>query len=121
MGMVYRARHLALGEDVAIKILRRDASTDPETVARFTRGAQSAFRLKSEHVARIRDVETFDDGLPYMVMEFLQGADLGQMVDTHGAMTVPVAADLVIQACDAIVEAHSLGIVHRDVKPSNLF
>ncbi len=119
--MVYRAQHLALGEDVAIKVLRRDASLDEETVMRFVREAQSAVRLKSEHVARIQDVGTFEDGLPFMVMEFLQGADLGQMVDTHGAMTIPVAVDLLLQACDAIVEAHSLGIVHRDIKPSNLF
>jgi len=121
MGMVYRARHLALGEDVAIKILRADVSLDEETVMRFMREAQSAVKLKSEHVARIQDVGTGEDGLPFMVMEFLQGADLGQMVDAHGAMSVPVAVDLVLQACDAIVEAHSLGIVHRDVKPSNLF
>jgi serine/threonine-protein kinase len=121
MGMVYRAQHLALGEDVAIKVLRRDVSLDEETVMRFLREAQSAVKLKSEHVARIQDVGACDDGLPFMVMEFLQGADLGQMVDAHGAMSIPVAVDLVLQACDAIVEAHSLGIVHRDVKPSNLF
>ena len=121
MGMVYRAYHLALQEDVAIKVLRREVSRDEEVFQRFTREAQSAAKLKSEHVARIKDVGTFDDGLPYIVMEFLEGADLGQMVDTHGAMTIPVAVDLVLQACDAIVEAHSLGIVHRDIKPTNLF
>ena len=121
MGIVYRASHLALQEEVAIKVLRRDVSLDEETVMRFTREAQAAVKLKSEHVARIKDVGSFEDGLPYIVMEFLHGADLGAMVDTHGAMATPVAVDLVLQACDAIVEAHSLGIVHRDVKPSNLF
>ena len=121
MGMVYRAQHLALGEDVAIKVLRRDVSLDEDTVMRFRREAQSAVKLKSEHVARIQDVGVCEDGLPFMVMEFLQGADLGQMVDTHGAMSIPVAVDLLLQGCDAIVEAHSLGIVHRDLKPSNLF
>lgn len=121
MGMVYRAHHLSLDETVAIKVLRRDVSLDEETVHRFVREAQSAVKLKSEHVARIRDVGTFDDDLPYMVMEFLEGADLGQLVDTNGAMNVPIAVDLVLQACDAIAEAHSLGIVHRDIKPSNLF
>ena len=121
MGLVYRAHHLTLDETIAIKVLRRDVSLDEETVARFVREAQSAVRLKSEHVARIRDVGTFDDGLPYMVMEFLEGADLGQLVETNGALNVPVAIDLVLQSCDAIVEAHSLGIVHRDIKPSNLF
>ncbi|MDB4964180.1 MAG: Serine/threonine-protein kinase pkn3 [Myxococcales bacterium] len=121
MGMVYRAHHLTLDETIAIKVLRRDVSLDEETVHRFVREAQSAVKLKSEHVARIRDVGTFDDGLPYMVMEFLEGADLGQLVDANGAMNVPVAVDLVLQACDAIAEAHSLGIVHRDIKPTNLF
>lgn len=121
MGMVYRARHLLLGEDVAIKILRSDVSLDDETRARFVREAQAAVKIKSEHVARILDVGTSEDGVPFMVMEFLQGADLGQMVDTHGAMSAPVAIDLLLQACDAIVEAHSIGTVHRDVKPSNLF
>ncbi len=121
MGTVYRAYHLALEEDVAIKVLQRAAAVDEETVQRFVREAQSVVKLKSEHVARVLDVGTFEDDLPFMVMEFLQGADLGQMVDTHGAMTTPVAVDLVLQACDAIVEAHSLGIVHRDLKPSNLF
>ena len=121
MGIVYRANHLALQEEVALKVLRRDVSLDEETVMRFTREAQAAVKLKSEHVARIKDVGAFEDGLPYIVMEFLHGADLGAMVDTHGAMATPVAVDLVLQACDAIVEAHSLGIVHRDVKPTNLF
>jgi len=121
MGMVYRAHHLSLDETVAIKVLRRDVSVDEETIHRFVREAQSAVKLKSEHVARIRDVGTFDDGLPFMVMEFLEGADLGQLVDTNGALNVPVAVDMVLQACDAIAEAHSLGIVHRDIKPSNLF
>jgi serine/threonine-protein kinase len=121
MGMVYRAHHLALDETIAIKVLRRDVSLDEETVHRFVREAQSAVKLKSEHVARIRDVGTFEDGLPYMVMEYLEGADLGQLIDSNGAMNPQVAVDLVLQACDAIAEAHSLGIVHRDIKPTNLF
>ncbi|MBL9016923.1 MAG: protein kinase [Myxococcales bacterium] len=121
MGIVYRASHLALQEEVALKVLRRDVSLDDETVLRFTREAQAAVKLKSEHVTRIKDVGALDDGLPYIVMELLHGADLGAMVDMHGAMAAPVAVDLVLQACDAIAEAHSLGIVHRDVKPTNLF
>ena len=72
MGMVYRAQHLALGEDVAIKVLRRDVSLDEETVMRFMREAQSAVKLKSEHVARIQDVGACEDGLPFMVMECIK-------------------------------------------------
>lgn len=121
MGLVYRAHHLALDEQVAIKILRADVQLDEEAVQRFQREAQAAVRLKSEHVARISDVGTFDDGSPYMVMEFLAGADLGTIVDTNGPMHVGDAVDLILQACDALAEAHSLNIIHRDVKPSNLF
>lgn len=121
MGLVYRAHHLTLDEPVAIKVLRRDVSLDDETVTRFVREAQAAVRLKSEHVARVSDVGTSEDGLPFMVMEYLEGADLGELVDTNGAMAAPIAADLVLQACDALAEAHSLGIVHRDIKPTNLF
>ena len=121
MALVYRAHHLQLDEPVAIKVLRDDAALDPDTVQRFVREAQAAVRLKSEHVARIQDVGTLASGLPYMVMELLEGADLGQLVEAHGAMVVPAAVDLMLQACDAIAEAHSLGIIHRDIKPTNLY
>jgi len=121
MGTVYRAQHLALHEPVAIKILRRDAAQDEEIVTRFLREAQWAVKLRSEHVARIHDVGQTDDGLPYMVMELLEGADLGQLVEEHGAMYAPIAVDLLLQGCDAICEAHSLGIIHRDIKPTNLY
>jgi serine/threonine protein kinase len=121
MGTVYRAQHLALHEPVAIKILRRDAAQDEEIVTRFLREAQWVVKLRSEHVARVHDVGRTADGLPFMVMELLEGADLGQLVEQHGAMYAPVAVDLVLQSCDAIMEAHALGIVHRDIKPTNLY
>ena len=120
MGLVYRARHLHLHEPVAIKVMRSDVQLDEEAVERFKREAQAAVKLKSEHVARIHDVGAFPNGSPYMVMEFLSGADLGTLVDTNGPTDVPTAVDLILQACDALAEAHSVGIVHRDVKPSNL-
>ncbi|HEY4182034.1 MAG TPA: protein kinase [Kofleriaceae bacterium] len=120
MGMVYRALHLALNEDVAIKMLRRDSVNNEEAVARFMREAQSAAKLKSEHVARVTDVNA-ESGSPFMVMEYLQGADLGALVEQNGPMWPGIAVDLLMQACDAISEAHSLGIVHRDIKPNNLF
>jgi len=121
MGTVYRAQHLALNEPVAIKILRRDAAADEEMVTRFVREAKWVVKLRSEHVARIHDIGETDDGLPFMVMELLEGADLGQLVEQNGAMYAPIAVDLLMQGCDAIVEAHSLGIVHRDIKPTNLY
>jgi serine/threonine-protein kinase len=121
MGLVIKAHHLALDEKVAIKILRDDIEIDHENVERFLREAQSAVKLKSEHVARIRDVGVFDDGKPFMVMELLEGVDLGHMIDEFDRVPVAQAVDLVLQACDALAEAHSLGIIHRDVKPTNLF
>jgi serine/threonine-protein kinase len=121
MGLVVKARHLGLDEEVAIKLLRDDVTIDDETIQRFLREAQAAVRLKSEHVCRITDVGRLENGKPYMIMEYLQGHDIGQMVDQQGGLHPHLAVDLLIQACDAIAEAHSLGIIHRDIKPSNLF
>jgi serine/threonine-protein kinase len=121
MGVVIAARHLQLDERVAIKLLRDDVSLDAEHVERFLREAQAAVRLKSEHVARIQDVGTLPDGKPFMVMELLEGLDLGRILQDQGQLPRPAAVDLVLQACDAIAEAHSIGIVHRDLKPTNLF
>jgi tRNA A-37 threonylcarbamoyl transferase component Bud32 len=121
MGIVVKAIHLGLDERVAIKMLREDIAIADETVARFVREAQAAVKLKSEHVARITDVGTFDDGKPYMVMEYLEGQDIGQLLTDRGRLQPSLAIDLVIQACEGLAEAHSLGIVHRDIKPTNLF
>jgi serine/threonine-protein kinase len=121
MGVVIAARHLQLDERVAIKLLRDDANVDTEHIERFVREAQAAVRLKSEHVARISDVGTLADGKPFMVMELLEGLDLGRILQDHGQLPRPHAVDLALQVCDALAEAHSLGIVHRDIKPTNLF
>ncbi|TMQ09647.1 MAG: serine/threonine protein kinase [Deltaproteobacteria bacterium] len=107
MGLVVKAWHLGLDEEVAIKLLRDDAAVADETIARFIREAQAAAKLKSEHIARTIDVGTFGDGKPYLVMEFLEGQDIGQLLAERG--------------CEALAEAHSLGIVHRDIKPANFF
>lgn len=121
MGLVLKAWHMGLDEEVAIKMLRDDIAIADETIARFVREAQAAVRLKGEHIARISDVGTFASGKPYLVMEFLEGQDLGQLLTERGRLQPSLAIDLVIQACEALAEAHSLGIVHRDIKPTNLF
>jgi serine/threonine protein kinase len=121
MGVVAECTHLALGERVAIKMLRKDVLLDAEAVERFQREAQAAAKLKSEYVARVSDVGTFEGNIPYMVMEFLEGHDLGQLLEQRGVLPVPWAAELIMQTAEALAEAHSLGIVHRDVKPTNLF
>lgn len=121
MGLVLAARHLQLDDRVAIKLLRDDVDLAPEHVERFLREAQAAARLKSEHIARVVDVGTMPDGKPYMVMELLEGLDLGRVLEDAGALARPLAVDLILQVCDALAEAHANGIVHRDIKPTNLF
>jgi len=121
MGVVVAATHLQLDERVALKFLLPDALSNPEAVERFAREARAAVKIKSEHVARVSDVGTLESGSPYMVMEYLEGQDLAAFVHAGGAMAVPAAVEFVLQACEAIGEAHALGIVHRDLKPANLF
>ena len=124
MGSVVRAMHTELEEPVAIKILLPELVESQDVVRRFLREAKSAAKLKNEHVARIIDVGYLDgqfEGRPYIVMELLEGADLRAIVKHHGPQDPSIAADLLLQACEAIAEAHSLGIIHRDIKPSNFF
>ncbi|MGK3992649.1 serine/threonine protein kinase [Sorangium sp. So ce1024] len=119
MGMVVAAMHLQLQQRVAMKFLLPGATQ--ETIHRFLREARAAVRLKSEHVARVTDVDTLEDGTPYMVMEYLEGIDLSQRVRRQGPLPIDEAVTYVLQACEAIAEAHAAGIVHRDLKPANLF
>ncbi len=121
MGVVVAAHHLQLDERVALKFLLPAALSNPEAVSRFEREARAAVKIKSEHVARVIDVGKLDNGAPYMVMEYLEGADLSGMIEKMGRLQPPQAVDFVLQAGEAIAEAHSLGIVHRDLKPANLF
>jgi len=121
MGVVVAATHLHLEQRVAIKFLLPDALKIPEAVKRFEREARAAVRIKSEHVARVTDVGTLETGSPYMVMEYLDGQDLSQLLHERGPLPIEEAVDYVMQAIEAIAEAHSLNIIHRDLKPANLF
>ena len=121
MGMVVSATHLHLEERVAIKFLLPEAMQNPEAVARFGREARAAVKIRGEHVARVIDVGSFENGAPYMVMEHLDGRDLSVLLTERGSMSPADAVDAVLQACEALAEAHALGIVHRDLKPANLF
>jgi serine/threonine protein kinase len=119
MGYVVAARHEVLGELYAIKILA-DAS-DETLRLRFLREAQAVGRITSAHVAKVYDVGELPDGTAFMVMEFLEGEDLDAKIQREGPMGLAQAVDYLIHACEALAEAHGLGIVHRDVKPGNLF
>jgi serine/threonine-protein kinase len=121
MGVVIAALHMHLGQRVAIKFMRAEAARDANAVGRFVREARAAAALANEHVTRVLDVGTLENGAPYMVMEYLAGVDLGEVVAREGPLSVPLAVDTVLQACEALAEAHARGIVHRDLKPANLF
>ncbi len=121
MGIVVAARHEQLDQLVAIKFVREEALGNPDAATRFLREARAAASLKSEHVAKVLDVGVLDSGVPYMVMEFLEGSDLGKIMGERGPLPVAFALRLLRQACMALAEAHSVGIVHRDLKPQNLF
>jgi serine/threonine-protein kinase len=118
MGIVVAATHVELDQRVAIKFLRE---VSPEALARFQREARMLVRLKSPHVARVIDVGSMDDDTPYIVMEHLDGSDLASVAGQRKKLPVEETVDYVLQACEAVAEAHALGMVHRDLKPANLF
>jgi serine/threonine-protein kinase len=121
MGVVVGAHHLELDERVALKFLLPEALANDEAVARFAREARAAVKIKNEHVARVSDVGRLPNGAPYMVMEYLEGVDLATLIKQRGQLSVAEVVDYVLQACEALAEAHCIGIIHRDLKPSNLF
>ena len=121
MGFVYAARHLNLNELVAVKVLHPRVAVDEESVERFLREARACVKIKNEHVVKVLDVFTGDMITPpYILMEFLLGAELGKVLSENGPMPIQMAVDYLLQACEAIAEAHAYGIIHRDIKPANL-
>ncbi len=121
MGLVCAATHLGLESPVAIKLIRPDLKEDAEFVERFLNEARRAAALSSEHVATVHDVGRLETGEPYLVMERLEGVELETHLRATGPLEPRRAAELVLEACEGLVEAHAAGIVHRDLKPANLF
>jgi serine/threonine-protein kinase len=121
MGVVVAATHVELDQRVALKFLLPEAMESSEVVERFAREARAAVKIESEHVARVIDVGKLENGLPYMVMEYLNGRDLAALLDEQIKLSIEDALEYVLQACEAIAQAHVLGIIHRDLKPANLF
>jgi eukaryotic-like serine/threonine-protein kinase len=121
MGIVLAARHLELDERVAIKFIRAEMQAVPGVLQRFAREAKAAVTIRSEHVAQVFDVGTADGIGPYIVMEYLEGRDLAQVLELEGRLPIRRAVHYIMQACEALAVAHSAGITHRDIKPENLF
>ena len=122
MGIVVAARHETLDEMVAIKLLHPKAAKDALQVERFVREARATVRIKSEHVVRVLDAGAEEStGAPFIVMELLEGRDLGFVLSHYGPVSPTTAVDYIIQICEGVGAAHALGIVHRDLKPSNFF
>jgi len=121
MGAVVAAEHTDLEQRVAIKFMLEAAAKNEVGKKRFLREAQAATKLRSEHVTRMLDFGTLDDGVPYLVMELLEGKDLDVMIRAAGKLPIEEACEIVLQTCEALAEAHGRGIVHRDIKPANLF
>jgi serine/threonine-protein kinase len=121
MGEVYEARHTFIGRRFAVKLLLPQYANQREMLTRFQREAQAAGALESEHVTAVTDFGFTDDGAPYLLMEHLDGEDLGRLLVRTGPLDVARAVDLTIQACRGLAVAHRHGIIHRDLKPENLF
>ncbi len=121
MGVVFEATDLPLQRRVAVKVMAPGRANDEEARKRFLREARAAVRLSSQHVTRLIDVGELHDGTPYLVMEYLVGSTLEEVLQRDGVPPIDVAIDWVLQALDGVAAAHRAGFVHRDLKPENLF
>src|SRR5688572_2446033 len=121
MGMVVAAWHTQLDQLVAVKLLHSETAGSGDATERFRREARAAARIRSEHVARVIDIGIWTGGVPYIVMEYLEGNDLAAELAARGPLPAEECVDWMMQAIEALAEAHAAGIVHRDLKPGNLF
>ncbi len=121
MGSVFEARHEYLGTVVALKFLHSELASRPGLVARFLREARLSASIKSDHIARVTDVDQASNGAAYLVMELLEGQSLRALLDREGRLPPQVALDYTLQMLDGLEAAHAIGVVHRDLKPDNVF
>jgi serine/threonine-protein kinase len=121
MAVVFSATHTVLGHRVAVKIMNESITGDAELRKRFLREARTAAKLQSAHVARVTDFGETVEGSPFIVMEYLEGQDLEAYLRRRGAVDPIIAIDFVLQVCEALGEAHGLGLIHRDISPKNIF
>ena len=119
MGAVYKAVHTKLDKTVAVKILPADRLQDDEAVARFEREMKAVGKLDDPHIVRATDAGEAD-GTHFLVMEYVEGEDLGEILERYGPLGLPEACEVIRQAASGLQHAHEHGLVHRDIKPSNL-
>jgi serine/threonine protein kinase len=117
---VYRAIHIGMGKEVAVKVLKPTLAVDDTIARRFEQEARAASRIHHPHAINVTDYGIADGGTPFIVMEFVKGVTLGELLRKDGALPVERAANILRQACGALDEAHSVGVVHRDIKPDNI-
>jgi serine/threonine-protein kinase len=119
--IVLEASHLDLGQRVLLRHLTMVASTSPEAVARFQRGARKAREMRSEHAERVVDFGRLDSGAPYRAVELPRGPSLAEILRVRGALPIAEAVDIVLTACEPVAEAHASGVVHRSLSTANIF
>lgn len=120
LGIVYKARQVELDRLVALKVIRPDAARDAAAMRHFAREARALSALHNEHIVRVHDAGTLSSGLPYLVMELLEGSTLRGVLD-DGPLPLRLAVDIALQVCSALADAHRANIIHRDVRPENVF
>jgi serine/threonine-protein kinase len=120
MGVVFIARDEVLRRRVALKLLRRSLLADPNVLGRFQREARAACKIVGPHVAQVHDFGFSEEGVPFLVMEYVEGATLAQALVERGPFPVPLALRVLAQIAQALEAAHRVGVVHRDLKPGNI-
>jgi serine/threonine-protein kinase len=121
MGSVWSATHTGLGHRLALKLIAREYVRSPEALRRFDAEAKAAARLQSRHVVQVFDNGTLDDGTPFIAMELLSGENVSERIEHEGPLSLAQTVDIMAQCCKALGRAHAAGIVHRDIKPDNIF
>ena len=121
MGAIYEATHLGAGKRVAVKLMSKELAKHPEALARFRREVKVTTELAHPNIVDVFDFGESPTGEPFLVMEFLDGEDLGHRLEREGRVTLDVAAQIIKQVASALSVAHAEGVVHRDLKPDNVF
>src|SRR5439155_17460543 len=118
MGYVYRAEHVKLGREVALKLLRGDYARRRDAVLRFFQEAKTVNRVRHRNIVDVTDFVELDDGTTFIIMEFLRGQSLGKWART--GIDLPRALAVLVQICDGLGAAHAVGVIHRDLKPGTV-